>query len=60
MKDRIAQTEQFLGVLYKYEIHAFVLLLTGVGLILHGIREEGFGIVGAALSIFKNKAASNA
>jgi hypothetical protein len=48
--------DSLFGVLFKYEIHAFILLLTGVLLVLRGIKEEGFAVIGAALTVFKGKA----
>jgi hypothetical protein len=33
-----------------------VLLITGVFLVIKGIREEGFAVIGAALTVFKGKA----
>ena len=47
--------DQALAVIYKYELHAFVLLLTGVGVYLHGIHDQGSAIIGAGLLIFKGK-----
>ena len=47
--------DKILAILFKYEIHAFILLLTGCALYLHGEREPGSAIVGAALLIFKGK-----
>ena len=37
----IQKLDQMLTVLYKFEIHAFVLLLTGVALYLHGVKDQG-------------------
>ena len=51
----IDKLDKTLGVLFKYEIHAFVLLLTGVALYLCGVKEQGAAIVGGALLIFKGK-----
>ncbi len=50
--DRI---DKSLAVLFKYELHAFILLMTGVFLVLQGVKEEGFAVIGAALTIFKGK-----
>ena len=47
--------DQTLAVIYKYELHAFALLLTGVGVYFHGIHDQGSAIIGAALLIFKGK-----
>lgn len=55
MKDWIERADQLIGVLFKYEIHAFVLLLTGVAMYLHGLTDQGAGVIGAALLIFKGK-----
>ena len=52
MLDKIDKT---LGIAFKYELHAFALLLTGVALYLHGIRDQGQVIIGASLLIFKGK-----
>jgi len=53
----IQKLDQMLTVLYKFEIHAFVLLLTGVALYLHGVKDQGQVIIGAALLVFKGKQA---
>jgi hypothetical protein len=47
--------DKVLAVLFKYEMHAAALLLTGIALILHGLKEEGFAVVSAGLAIFKGK-----
>jgi hypothetical protein len=49
------KVDMFLGVLFKYEVHAFVLLLTGAALYLHGEKEPGSAVIGSALLIFKGK-----
>jgi len=54
MIDKIDKT---LAVLYRYEIHAFVLLLTGIALYLHGAKDQGQVVIGAALLVFKGKQA---
>ena len=51
----IDKIDKVLGLLFRYEIHAFILLLTGVALYLHGEREPASAIVGGALLIFKGK-----
>lgn len=51
----IEKIDASLGVLYKYEIHAFVLLLSGVVLCLKGQKDVGFSIVTSACVIFKGK-----
>ena len=51
----IDKMDRILGVLFKYEIHAFLLLLTGAAMYLHGMTEQGSGVIGAALLIFKGK-----
>jgi hypothetical protein len=51
----IQKLDQMLAVLFKFEIHAFVLLLTGVALYLHGIHDQGGAIIGASMLIFKGK-----
>ena len=52
MLDKI---DKALGVLFKYEVHAFVLLLTGTALYLHGEKEPGSAVIASALLIFKGK-----
>lgn len=47
--------DSVLGVFFKYELHAFLLLITGVFLALRGMKEEGFAIIGSALTIFRGK-----
>jgi hypothetical protein len=44
-----------LGILVKYEIHAFVLLIVGCGMYLHGVHDQGQVIIGAALLVFKGQ-----
>jgi len=56
MKERIEKVDQLLSVLYKYELHAFVLLVTGAVLTLRGHSDIGFSIITAACTIFKGKA----
>ena len=51
----IDKVDKTLAVLYRYEIHAFILLLTGVGLYLHGVKDQGQVIIGAALLVFKGR-----
>ncbi len=53
----IDKVDKTLAVLYRYEIHAFILLLTGVGLYLHGVKDQGQVIIGAALLVFKGRQA---
>jgi hypothetical protein len=53
--DIIDKMDKLLGVLFKYELHAFILLLAGVTMYLHGLVEQGAGVIGAALLIFKGK-----
>lgn len=53
----IAKIDQALAVAYKYELHAFVLLLTGIAVYLHGVTDQGQMIIGAALLVFKGKQA---
>jgi hypothetical protein len=55
LNDIIDKLDKTLGVLFKYELHAFILLLTGLALTLHGYKEEGYTIIGSALLIFKGK-----
>ena len=50
--------DKALSILWKYEIHAFVLLLTGIAMYLHGVKDQGQVIIGAALLVFKGKATS--
>lgn len=52
--ENIARLESLFAVLFKYEIHAFVLLLTGVALALGNHKEEGLLVIGGALGVFKN------
>jgi hypothetical protein len=51
----IDKADKILGLLFKYELHAFILLLTGIVMYLHGLTEQGSGVIGAALLIFKGK-----
>lgn len=51
----IDKLDKTLAVLFRYEIHAFILLLTGVALYLAGIHEQGSAVIGGALLIFKGK-----
>ena len=51
----IDKIDKVLGVLFKYELHAFVILLTGAALYLHGEREPGSACIGGAMLIFKGK-----
>jgi hypothetical protein len=51
----VDKVDKVLGLLFKYEIHAFVLLLTGAALYLHGEKEPGSAVIGSALLIFKGK-----
>ena len=54
-EELVTKADHLLAVLFKYELHAFILLLTGVFLVLKGVKEEGFAVIGAALTIFKGK-----
>lgn len=51
----LTKIEKALEVAFKYELHAFVLLLTGVGMAFHGLKDEGALVLGAGLTVFKNK-----
>lgn len=51
--DRLERTG---NLLLKFEAHAFAMLLAGAGLVLHGNKDEGQLIIGAALAVFKGKA----
>jgi hypothetical protein len=51
----IDSIDKAFSVAYKYELHAFVLLICGALLVLRGVKEEGFAVMGAALTIFKGK-----
>jgi hypothetical protein len=51
----VSELDKLLGVLMKYELHAAFLVFTGIALILHGLKEEGFAVVSAGLAIFKGK-----
>lgn len=55
IKNAVEMTDLLLGVMFKYELHAFALLLTGIGTLIHGFKEEGFAIISAALLVFKGK-----
>ena len=55
LNDIIDKIDRVLGVLFKYELHAFILLMTGATMYLHGMTEQGAGVIGAALLIFKGK-----
>jgi hypothetical protein len=52
MLDKI---DKALALAFRYELHAFVLLLTGVALYLHGAKEPGSAVIGSALLVFKGK-----
>lgn len=58
MRDKLAMLDTFFSLLYKYELHAFVLLLTGVALCVKGMKTEGFAIITTACTVFKGKATS--
>ena len=53
--DAMKSLDSTLAILFKYELHAFVLLVTGVFMALRGMKEEGFAVIGSALTIFKGK-----
>lgn len=53
--EAMKSVDSTLATLFKYELHAFVLLITGAFLALRGMKEEGFAVIGAALTIFKGK-----
>lgn len=59
MKERIAAFvdgfDKLFAILYKYELHAFVLVLTGLSLSIHGMKEEGMGLMMTGCTIFKGK-----
>lgn len=52
MLDKI---DKVLAMFFRYELHAFILLMTGATMYLHGMTEQGAGVIGAALLIFKGK-----
>lgn len=45
-------------ILLKAEVHAVVMLIVGAGMVLHGQKDTGQGIIMAALAIFRGKSAS--
>jgi hypothetical protein len=51
----ITNADKLLSLFFRYELHAAFLLLTGVGMYLHGLTEQGSGVIGAALLIFKGQ-----
>jgi hypothetical protein len=53
--DLIDKMDKMLGVLFKYELHAFILLIAGVTMYMHGLTEQGAGVIGASMLIFKGK-----
>lgn len=55
VSDIISKMDTVLGILVKYEIHAFVLLIVGCGMYLHGVHDQGQVIIGAALLVFKGQ-----
>lgn len=55
MNNFIEQFDKLMTVLYKYEVHAFVLVASGVTLCLAGIKDVGFSLVTAGTTIFKGK-----
>lgn len=55
MSPLLDKIDKGLGILYKYEIHAFVLLLTGILVYFRGVHDQGQVIIGAALLVFKGK-----
>lgn len=40
----------------RAEVHAFVLIFTGAGLVMTGHKDEGMLVMGGGLGIFKGKA----
>jgi len=51
----VSKLDAVLGVVFKYELHAFVIMLTGLSAYLHGAKDIGTTIIGSALLIFKGK-----
>ena len=51
----ITEADHVLALLYRYEMHAFALVVLGVVLCLHGVKDIGFAIVTAGTTVFKGK-----
>jgi hypothetical protein len=52
MLDKI---EKILAIAFRYELHAFLLLLTGIAAYMHGLHDQGAAIIAASMTIFKGK-----
>jgi hypothetical protein len=53
--DFIEKLDRLMALVYKYEIHAFLLVVIGAGLCLAGAKEVGFSLVTTGCTVFKNK-----
>jgi hypothetical protein len=47
--------DKVLALVFRYEIHAFLLLLTGILAYVHGLHDQGAAIIAASMTIFKGK-----
>ena len=54
-QDRVDKIRRVVEVAMAAELHAFVLLAAGVGLVLCGHKDEGSLVLGGALGIFRGK-----
>ena len=41
----IDKLDKALALVFKYELHSFLLIIGGVGLVMHGEEETGSGIL---------------
>lgn len=55
MNPFLDKLDKTLSILFRYEIHAFLLLLTGILVYFGGVHDQGQVIIGAALLVFKGK-----
>jgi hypothetical protein len=53
--DTVSRLDQLFSVLWKYEIHAFVLVVAGVVLCIAGIKDVGYALVTAGTTVFKGR-----
>lgn len=58
MKGKLEALDALFTLLYKYELHAFILMVTGAGLCIAGLKTEGFAIITTACTVFKGKMTS--
>lgn len=49
----IDKLDKALALVFKYELHSFLLIIGGVGLVMHGEKDTGSGILMTGLGIFK-------